>query len=129
MRRIRCVFRGVGIKEMKDKWEEARKDVGKEGHRRIRSLLDSTDGLDLEGLSVGAKLSVVLVLSSMTVTLHDVLVSTVTRILVAHPAVEERERLLNTQEFMVKMNCNITVLSSEVTVVNCAFCLLTVYTS
>ena len=66
----------------------------KEGHRRVFSLLDSTDGLDLEGLSMGAPLPVVLELPSVTITLHDVLVSTVTRILVAHPTVEERERLL-----------------------------------
>jgi hypothetical protein len=49
-------------------------------------LLDATQRLDLEGLSVGAPLPVVFVLSAMTVALHDVLVATVTGELVAHPA-------------------------------------------
>lgn len=87
-RGIRGVGVGGGIKEVKG-WGGR-----KEGHRRVFSLLDSTDGLDLEGLSMGAPLPVVLELPSVTITLHDVLVSTVTRILVAHPTVEERERLL-----------------------------------
>lgn len=97
LRKLRTNGRKQGRKE------EGRREgrYRKEGLRRVLSLLDSTDGLDLEGLSVGAELSVVLVLSSVTVTLHDVLVSTVTRILVAHPAVEERE-MFSTQGLLLK---------------------------
>lgn len=50
------------------------------------SLLDSTQGLHLEGLSMGAPLSVVFVLAAVSITLQDVLVTTVARELVAHPA-------------------------------------------
>lgn len=49
-------------------------------------VLDPPDGLNLRSLGVGAKLAVTLVLSSATVTLHDVLVATVSRVLVAHEA-------------------------------------------
>lgn len=61
-------------------------------------LLNTADGLDLRGLAVGAKLPEVFVLSTVTITLHDILVSTVTRVLVAHKSVgtsqkgRERER-------------------------------------
>jgi len=48
------------------------------------SVLDPPDGLNLGCLGVGAKLTVTLELSSATVTLHDVLVATVARVLVAH---------------------------------------------
>lgn len=49
-------------------------------------MLDSPDRLDLGSLGVGAKLAVALELSSMAVALQDVLVATVTRVLVAHEA-------------------------------------------
>lgn len=49
-------------------------------------MLNPPDGLDLRGLGVGAKLTVALILSSVAVTLHDVLVATVARELVAHEA-------------------------------------------
>ncbi len=51
-------------------------------------MLDPTDRLDLRGLSVAAVLPVVPVLASVAVALHNVLVTTVTRILVAYPARE-----------------------------------------
>lgn len=49
-------------------------------------VLDPPDGLNLGSLGVGAKLTVTLVLSSATVALHDVLVATVSWVLVAHKA-------------------------------------------
>ena len=49
-------------------------------------MLNPPDGLDLRGLGMGAKLTVTLVLSSVAVTLHDVLVATVAGELVAHEA-------------------------------------------
>lgn len=52
-------------------------------------LLNTADGLDLRGLAVGAKLPEVFVLPTVTITLHDILVSTVTRVLVAHKSVEK----------------------------------------
>lgn len=48
------------------------------------SVLDPADRLDLRGLSVAAVLPVVPVLASVAVALHQVLVTTVTRILVAY---------------------------------------------
>lgn len=57
------------------------------GARRSPLLLDTADGLDLRGLAMGAKLLEVFVLPTVAVTLHDVLVSTVTRELVAHKPV------------------------------------------
>lgn len=57
------------------------------GWRRNPLLLDTADGLDLRGLAMGAKLLEVFVLPTVAVTLHDVLVSTVTRELVAHEPV------------------------------------------
>lgn len=48
-------------------------------------VLDSTDGLDLGGVSMSTKLPVASVLASMPVTLHDVLITTIARVLVAHP--------------------------------------------
>ena len=53
-------------------------------------MLDPTNGLHLVGVSLGAELIVVSVLSLVSVSLQDVLVTTVTRELVGHPA-EERE--------------------------------------
>lgn len=52
------------------------------------SLLDSTQRLHLEGLSVGAPFSVVFVLATVSIALQDVLVATVAGELVAHPATE-----------------------------------------
>lgn len=54
-------------------------------------MLDSPDRLDLGSLGVGAKLAVALELSSMAVALQDVLVTTVTRVLVAHEAARMNE--------------------------------------
>lgn len=54
-------------------------------------LLDPPDGLNLGGLGVGAKLAVTLELSSATVRLQDVLVATVSRVLVAHKAAERNK--------------------------------------
>lgn len=50
-------------------------------------LLNTADGLDLRGLAVGAKLPEVFILPTVTITLHDILVSTITRVLVAHKSV------------------------------------------
>lgn len=58
------------------------------------SVLDPPDGLDLGGLSVGAKLPVTLVLSSTQVTLQDVLLATVSRVLVAHKSKEVHENIV-----------------------------------
>ena len=52
------------------------------------SVLDPPDGLNLGRLGMGAKLTVILVLSSTTVRLQDVLLATVARVLVAHKAEE-----------------------------------------
>ena len=49
-------------------------------------VLDPTDGLDLGGVGVGPEFPVVSVLASVAVALHDILVATITRVLVAHPA-------------------------------------------
>lgn len=53
----------------------------------MKLLLNAADGLDLRGLGVGAELPEVLVLAAVTVTLHDVLVATVSGVLVAHKTV------------------------------------------
>lgn len=52
-------------------------------------LLNAADGLDLRGLAVGAKLPEVFVLPTVTITLHDILVATITGVLVADKSVEE----------------------------------------
>lgn len=49
-------------------------------------MLDPTNGLHLVGVSLGAELIVVSVLALVSVSLQDVLVATVTRELVGHPA-------------------------------------------
>lgn len=59
-----------------------------EGHGWFLSMLDPADRLDLRGLSMATILPVVPVLASVAVTLHNVLVTTVTRILVAYKARE-----------------------------------------
>ena len=55
-------------------------------------VLHAADRLDLIGVSLGAKLVVVFELALTSVSLEDVLVSTITRELVAHPPVEEERR-------------------------------------
>lgn len=56
-------------------------------------VLDPTDGLHLVGVSLGAELIVVSVLALVSVSLQDVLVTTVTGELVGHPAAGKmRER-------------------------------------
>lgn len=57
-------------------------------------VLDPPDGLNLGSLGVGAKLTETLVLSSTTVTLHNVLVATVARVLVAHKAGGKQKDML-----------------------------------
>lgn len=49
-------------------------------------MLDAPDGLDLGALAVGAPVSPVLVVSAVPLTLHDVLLTPVARVLVAHEA-------------------------------------------
>lgn len=51
------------------------------------SVLDTPDGLDLGGLTVRAPVPPVLVVSTVSLTLHDVLLAPVARVLVAHKAV------------------------------------------
>lgn len=64
-----------------------------EGRQNGGLLLDPTNGLHLVGVSLGAELVVVSVLALVSVSLQDVLVTTVTRELVGHPAAEkERAR-------------------------------------
>lgn len=79
------------------------------GARRNPLLLDTADGLDLRGLAMGAKLLEVFVLPTVTVTLHDVLVSTVTRELVAHEPVargskNRQRRMKNAKGTMTQKN-------------------------
>lgn len=50
-------------------------------------VLDTPDGLDLGGLTVRAPVPPVLVVSTVSLTLHDVLLTPVARVLVAHEAV------------------------------------------
>lgn len=66
-------------------------------------LLNTADGLDLRGLAVGAKLPEVFVLPAVTITLHDILVSTITRVLVAHESVEKSQRGGSRHEMLQKM--------------------------
>jgi len=61
------------------------------GSRRNPLLLDTADGLDLRGLGMGAELLEVFVLPTVAVALHDILVSTITRELVAHKPVACRD--------------------------------------
>lgn len=70
------------------KEEEEEEEVGEGGRElgELPSLLNPAEGLHLEGLSVGAPLPVVFVLAAMVITLHDVLVTTVTGVLVTNPA-------------------------------------------
>lgn len=59
--------------------------------RAARLLLDAADGLNLRGLRVRAELPEVFVLPTVAVTLHDVLIPAVARVLVAHETIEEKQ--------------------------------------
>ncbi len=75
-------------------------------------LLDSADGLDLRGLAVGAPVPPVLVVSAVPITLHNILLSSIARVLVTHKAAgkqtmtgnEEEMRRLNTMTSCVEGN-------------------------
>lgn len=54
-------------------------------------VLDAPNGLDLGALAVGAPVPPVLVVAAVLLALHDVLLASVARVLVAHEA-EERQR-------------------------------------
>lgn len=54
------------------------------------SMPDASDGLDLGGLAVGAPVPPMLVVSAVSLTLHDVLLASVARVLVAHKAVQDK---------------------------------------
>lgn len=72
------------------------------------SVLDPPDGLDLGSLGVGAKLTVTFVLSSAAVTLHDVLVAAISRVLIAHKAArkhQNRTLKLSQREFYFLFWC------------------------
>lgn len=66
-------------------------------------LLNAADGLDLRGLAVGAKLPEVFVLPTVTITLHDILVATITRVLVADKSVKGEG--LGQEEVSPKCGC------------------------
>lgn len=55
----------------------------------LLSVLDAPDGLDLGALAVGAPVPPVLVVTAVPLTLHDVLLAPVARVLVAHEAAGE----------------------------------------
>lgn len=55
-------------------------------------MLDPTNGLHLVGVSLGAELIVVSVLALVSVSLQDVLVATVTRELIGHPAAKRKRQ-------------------------------------
>lgn len=57
------------------------------GSQPLLLVLDTPDGLDLGGLAVGAPVPPVLVVSTVSLTLHDVLLAPVAGVLVAHKAV------------------------------------------
>lgn len=58
-------------------------------------MLDPPDGLNLGSLGMRTKLAVALVLSCATVTLQDVLVTTVSWVLVAHKAADVKKEYVN----------------------------------
>ncbi len=62
------------------------------------SLMDSADGLDLRGLAVGAPVPPVLVVSAVPVTLHNVLLSSIARVLVTHEAAGKQTMTGNEEE-------------------------------
>lgn len=55
-------------------------------------VLDPPDGLNLRSLGMGAKLAITLVLSTTAVTLHDELMAAVSGVLVAHKAINIKEK-------------------------------------
>lgn len=59
----------------------------------VRLLLDAADGLDLRSLTVRPILPEMFVLACMAVALHDVLVSTVTRVLVTHKPIKQTGKI------------------------------------
>lgn len=63
------------------------REQAREGGKHGPSLLDSAKRLHLEGVSMGSPLPVVFILASMAITLQDILVAMVARILVANPAI------------------------------------------
>merc|ERR1719216_99397 len=83
--------RGSKRRRRKDGTEGGRVEVeGEEGEKKRKQeedpllVLDPSDGLDLGSLGVRSELAVTLVLSSVTVALQDVLVTTISGVLVAH---------------------------------------------
>lgn len=78
---------------------------GRVGSGRLKEglVLDPTDGLHLVGVRLGAELVVLSVLALVSVSLQDVLVATVTRELVGHPAAH-REREVRSQRAICLMN-------------------------
>ena len=56
------------------------------------SVPDASDGLDLGSLAVGAPVPPVLVVSTVFLTLHDVLLASVARVLIAHEAVQRQRQ-------------------------------------
>lgn len=52
---------------------------------------DASDGLDLWSLAVGAPVPPVLIVSTVSFTLHDVLLASVARVLIAHEAERNKE--------------------------------------
>ena len=62
----------------------------------LLSVLDASDGLDLGGLTVRAPVPPVLVVSTVSLTLHDVLLASVARVLVAHKAAGKQIELAGT---------------------------------
>ena len=59
-------------------------------------VVNTADGLDLGGLAVRAPVLPVLVVSAVPLTLHDVLLAPVSRVLVAHKAAEEERKSFST---------------------------------
>lgn len=58
----------------------------------VRLLLDAPDGLDLRSLTMRPKLPEMFVLACMAVTLHNVLISTVARVLITHKSITKKAR-------------------------------------
>lgn len=84
--------------------EEERRRGSRVGVKGVRGrcqpglllVLDAPDGLDLGALAVGAPVPPLLVVSAVPLTLHDVLLAPVARVLVAHEAAERgRSEVVN----------------------------------
>lgn len=67
-------------------------------------VLDPPDGLNLRSLGMGAKLAITLVLSTTAVTLHDELVAAVSGVLVAHKAINIKEKNAYTYILFIEKN-------------------------